>query len=131
MDHDTGLVVTGTTGSVFIYGDGGSGYEVFDVKGARTGVFKDDAAQFSDKFDGDVATAAHFANLIAAIRKGDKLHAPIAEGNIVVTMLHLSNISWELDRGLRLDPRTAKVENDAEAMAHWGREYEHGWAPTL
>jgi hypothetical protein len=104
MDHDTGLVVTGTTGSVFIYGDGGSGYEVFDVKGARTGVFKDDATQFSDKFDGDVATAARFANLIGAIRKGDKLHAPISEGNIVVTMLHLSNISWELNRELRLKP---------------------------
>jgi hypothetical protein len=131
MDHDTGLVVTGTTGSVFIYGDGGSGYEVFDVKGARTGVFKDDATQFSDKFDGDVATAAHFANLIGPIRKGDKLHAPISEGNIVVTMLHLSNISWGLNRELRLNPQTAHVENDSEAMAYWGREYEHGWAPSL
>jgi predicted dehydrogenase len=131
MDHDTGLVVTGTTGSVFIYGDGGSGYEVFDVKGARTATFKDDATHFDDKFDGDLATVAHFANLIAAIRKGDKLHAPISEGNIVVTMLQLSNISWEMNRELRLDPQTAKVENDSQAMAHWGRAYEHGWAPSI
>jgi predicted dehydrogenase len=130
MDHDVGLVVTGTTGSVFIYGDGGSGYEVFDIKGTRTGVFKDDTP-FYDKFDGDVATVAHFANLIAAIRKGDKLHAPISEGNIVVTMLQLSNISWELNRELRLDVKTGKVENDPQAMAHWAREYEHGWAPHL
>jgi hypothetical protein len=78
-----------------------------------------------------VATAAHFANLIGAIRKGDKLHAPISEGNIVVTMLHLSNISWGLNRELRLNPQTAHVENDSEAMAYWGREYEHGWAPSL
>ena len=94
-------------------------------------MFKDDAVQFSDKFDGDLATTAHFANLISAIRKGDKLHAPISEGNIVVTMLQLSNISWELNRELRLDPQTSKVENDPQAMAHWGREYEHGWAPSL
>ena len=131
MDHDTGLAVTGTTGSVFIYGDGGSGYEVFDIKGERTGVFKDDTTQFYDKFDGDVATVAHFANLIAAIRKGDKLHAPISQGNIVVTMLQLSNISWELNRELRLDVKNGKVENDPQAMAHWAREYEHGWAPHL
>jgi len=130
MDHDTGLAVTGTTGSMFIYGDGGSGYEVFDVKGARTGVFKDDTP-FYNKFDGDVATDAHFANLIAAIRKGDKLHAPISQGNIVVTMLQLSNISWELNRELRLDGKDGKVENDPQAMAHWAREYEQGWAPSL
>ena len=131
MGQNAGLVVTGTTGSVFIYGDGGSGYEVFDIKGASTGVYKDDATQFYDKFDGDVATAAHFANLIAAIRKGDQLHAPISQGNIVVTMLQLSNISWELNRELRLDAKNGKVENDPQAMAHWAREYEHGWAPHL
>jgi predicted dehydrogenase len=131
MGQNAGLAVTGTTGSVFIYGDGGSGYEVFDIKGESRGVFKDDATQFYDKFDGDVATAAHFANLIAAIRKGDKLHAPISEGNIVVTMLQLSNISWELNRELRLDVKNGKIENDPQAMAHWARAYEHGWAPHL
>jgi hypothetical protein len=117
MGQNAGLVVTGTTGSVFIYGDGGSGYEVFDVKGAGTGVFKDDTP-FYNKFDGDVATDAHFANLISAIRTGDKLHAPISQGNIVVTMLQLSNIAWELNRELRLDLKNGQVENDPQAMAH-------------
>ena len=131
MGQKTGLVVTGTTGSVFIYGDGGSGYEVYDIKGERTGVFSDDPTQFFDKFEGDVATHAHFANLIAAIRNGEKLHAPISQGNIVVTMLQLSNISWELSRELRLDPKNGKVKNDSQAMAYWTREYEHGWAPHL
>ena len=130
--HDTGLTVMGTTGSVFIYGDGGAGYDVYDLKGERTGVFKDDEAiPFYDKFDGDTPTNAHFANLIAGIRKGEKLHAPISEGNIVVTMLQLSNISWELNRELQLDPQNAKVQNDTEAMTKWGRDYENGWAPHL
>jgi predicted dehydrogenase len=131
MGHKTGLAITGETGSVFIYGDGGSGYEVYDTKGEQVGVFSDDPTQFDDKYEGDVATHAHFANLIAAIRNGEKLHAPISEGNVVVTMLQLSNISWELNRELRLDVKSGKVENDPKAMAYWAREYERGWAPRL
>jgi predicted dehydrogenase len=132
LDRDAGLVVMGTTGSVLIYGDGGDGYEVFDLKGHKTGVFKlDDSIPFSNKLDGDIATNAHFANLIAAIRNGDKLHAPISEGNKAVTMMQLSNISWELNRPLQIDQQDGKIQNDPEAMKMWGREYENGWAPHL
>ncbi|MGA7341552.1 MAG: Gfo/Idh/MocA family oxidoreductase [Terracidiphilus sp.] len=130
-NHDAGLTVAGTDGTVFIYGDGGAGYEVYDLKGNKTGEFKDDATSFYDKFDGDVPTDAHFANFIAAIAKGEKLHAPISQGNIVVTMLQLSNISWELSRELQLDPRDGKVQSDPQAMKMWTREYENGWAPHL
>jgi predicted dehydrogenase len=131
-DHDSGLTVMGTTGSVFIYGDGGSGYDVYDLKGNKTGGFKDDdTTPFYDKFDSDAPTAAHFANFIAAIRDGEKLHAPISQGNIVVTMLQLSNISWELNRELQLDPQDGKVQTDSEAMKMWARDYEKGWAPHL
>jgi hypothetical protein len=131
-DHDAGLVVMGTTGSVFIYGDGYSGYETYDLKGNKTGVFKDDdKAPFYDKFDGDVPTNNHFANFIAAITKGEKLHAPISQGNIVVTSLQLSNISWELNRSLQTDPTDGKIQDDPQAMKMWSREYEKGWAPRL
>ena len=132
LGRDSGLVVMGTTGSVFIYGDGGDGYEVFDLKGKRNGVYKlDDSKTFYDKLDGDIATDAHFGNLIAAIRTGEKLHAPISEGNKAVTMVLLSNISWEVNRVLQLDQRDGKIQNDPQAMKMWGREYEHGWAPHL
>jgi hypothetical protein len=76
-------------------------------------------------------TDAHFANFIAAICKGDKLHAPIAEGNISVTILQLSNIAWEVNRELKLDTKDGKILNDSEAMKGWGREYEKGWAPHV
>ncbi|HEY1903798.1 MAG TPA: Gfo/Idh/MocA family oxidoreductase [Terracidiphilus sp.] len=132
FDREAGLIVMGTTGSVFIYGDGGDGYEVFDLKGHKTGVFKlDESTPFSNKLDGDIATNAHFANLIAAIRTGEKLHAPISEGNKAVTMMQLSNISWELNRPLQTDQQDGKILNDPEAMKMWGREYEKGWAPHL
>ena len=130
--HDSGLTVMGTTGSVFIYGDGGAGYDVYDLKGEKTNEFKEDSAiPFYDKFDSDSPTNVHFANLIAAIRTGEKLHAPIDQGNIVVTMLQLSNIAWELNRELQIDPLNGKVQNDPEAMKKWAREYERGWAPHL
>ena len=132
LDHEAGLVVMGTTGSVFIYGDGGSGYETYDLKGTKTGEFKDDdKAPFYDKFDGDVPTNLHFANFIAAITKGEKLHAPISQGNIVITTLQLSNIAWEVNRALETDPRDGKIQGDPEAMKMWARKYEKGWAPHL
>jgi len=46
-------------------------------------------------------------------------------------MLHLSNIAWEVNRELAVDPTDGKILNDAEAMKMWGREYENGWAPHL
>ena len=76
-------------------------------------------------------TDAHFANFIAAIRKGEKLNAPIASGNVSVTMLQLSNIAWEVNRELHVNPKDGQIQSDAEAMNMWGREYEKGWAPHV
>ena len=74
-------------------------------------------------------TDAHFANLIAGIRTGEKLRAPVAVGNVAVTMLQLSNVAWELRRELHLDTADGKILNDAEAMGQWGRTYEPVWEP--
>ena len=45
-------------------------------------------------------------------------------------MLQLSNIAWEVNRELHLDPRNGQILNDPEAMKMWGREYEKGWEPA-
>ena len=76
-------------------------------------------------------TDLHFANFIAAIRNGEKLHSPISAGNVAVTMLQLSNISWEVNRKLQIDSTDGKIQNDEDAMKMWGRQYENGWAPHL
>ena len=76
-------------------------------------------------------TDAHFANFIAGIRTGEKLNAPISVGNVAVTMLQLSNVSWSLNRTLELDTADGKIRNNPEAMKMWGREYEPGWAPHV
>jgi hypothetical protein len=50
---------------------------------------------------------------------------------VAVTMLQLSNVAWEMNRELHLDPADGKIQHDAEAMKLWGRDYEKGWAPHL
>jgi predicted dehydrogenase len=128
-NRDRGSTIIGTTGSVLVDRDG---YEVFDLKGNKTSEFKTGKETSSSDLTGrDSMTDLHFANFIAGIRTGAKLNAPIAVGNVAVTMLQLSNVAWEVSRELRLDPTDGKIQNDSEAMKLWGREYEKGWAPHL
>jgi hypothetical protein len=109
-----------------------AGYEVYELKGNKTSEFKTGKETSSSDLTGrDSMTDMHFANFIAGIQKGEKLNAPIAVGNVAVTMLQLSNVAWEVNRELQLNTADGKVENDAAAMKMWGREYEKGWAPHL
>ena len=127
--RDRGVVVMGTTGSVLIDRDG---YEIYDLKGAKTSAFKAGTKTLSSDLLGrDAMTDAHFANFIAGVRTGAKLNAPVAVGNVSVTMLQLSNVAWAVNRELLLDTADGKIQNDAEAMKQWNREYENGWAPHL
>ncbi|WP_263383098.1 Gfo/Idh/MocA family protein [Granulicella arctica] len=127
--RDRGSVIMGTTGSVLIDRDG---YEVYDLKGNKTSEFKTGKATSSADLTGrDSMTDLHFTNFIAGIQKGEKLNAPVAVGNVAVTMLQLSNVAWEVSRELHLDQKDGKIQNDPKAMEMWGREYEKGWAPHL
>ncbi len=129
-NRDRGSTIMGASGSVLVDRDG---YEVYDLAGRRTGEFRaqKEATSSSDLVGRDSMTNAHFANFIAGITKGEKLHAPVEVGNVAVTMLQLSNIAWEVQRELHLDTSNGKIVGDAEAMKGWGREYEKGWEPHL
>ena len=108
------------------------GYEVFDLNGKKTSEFKvGSATETADTVGRDSMTDAHFTNFIAGIRSGAKLNAPVAVGNVAVTMLQLSNIAWTVNRELRLNPADGKIKNDPEAVKMWDREYEKGWEPKL
>jgi predicted dehydrogenase len=128
-NRDRGAAIMGTMGTVIVDRDG---YEIYDLKGTKTSEFKTGkATESSDLIGRDSMTDAHFANFIAAIRTREKLNAPIAVGNVSVTMLQLSNIAWEVNRELQIDPQDGKIQGDAPAMKMWGREYEKGWAPHI
>jgi predicted dehydrogenase len=127
--RDRGSTILGTTGTVLVDRDG---YEIYDLQGRKTDEFKTGGETSSSDLTGrDSMTDAHFANFIAGIRTGEKLNAPVAVGNVAVTMLQLSNIAWEVNGKLKLDTKDGKITNNAEAMKGWSREYEKGWAPRI
>ena len=128
--RDRGSVIMGTEGTVLVDRDG---YEIYDLEGNKKSEFKagESATSTADLVGRDSMTDAHFANFIAGVRKGEKLNAPVSEGNVAVTMLQLSNIAWEVHRELQVDSKNGTIQGDAEAMKMWGREYETGWAPHL
>jgi predicted dehydrogenase len=128
-NRDRGSLIMGTTGTILIDRDG---YEIYDLKGAKTSEWRlPTNTSSADLVGADSMTDAHFANFIAGIRKGEKLNAPVSEGNIAVTMLQLSNIAWEVNRELQLDPKNGHIQGDPEAMKMWQREYEKGWEPHV
>ena len=97
--RDRGSTIMGTTGTVLVDRDG---YEIYDLKGNKTSELKaGSTSSSSDLIGRDSMTDAHFANFIAAIRKGEKLNAPVSVGNIAVTMLRA------LQHRLGSQPRTS------------------------
>jgi len=120
-----GTTIHGTDGTVLLDRDG---YQVFDLNDKLLSEVKiESKSTTQDLTSIDSMTTRHFGNLVEAIRDGDKLRSPIAEGNISVTMLLLSNIAWKMQRSLHLDKRDGHILDDPKAMEMWGREYEKGW----
>ncbi len=129
FNRGRGSLIEGTEGTVLLDRDG---YEIYDLGGKKTSEFKvGGQTTTADLVGADSMTDQHFANFIAAVNKGERLNAPIAIGNVAVTMLQLSNIAWQTHRVLTLDPANGKIKNDPEAMASWSRTYEPGWEPKL
>jgi predicted dehydrogenase len=127
--RDRGSAIMGSSGTVIVDRDG---YEIFDLQGKKTGEFKvANGSPPSVMASRDPMTDAHFKNFIDAIRNGEKLNAPVSEGNVAVTMLHLSNIAWRVNRELHLDSKNGRILHDPEAMNFWSRDYEKGWAPHV
>jgi predicted dehydrogenase len=129
--RDRGSQIVGTNGSVIVDRDG---YEIYDLGGHKTSEFRVQGEKTSsaDLVGRDSMTDAHFANFIAGIQTGEKLHAPVDVGNVAVTMLQLSNVAWEVSRELKLDAANGGlIVGDPEAMKSWTREYEKGWEPKV
>ncbi|HEY6291956.1 MAG TPA: Gfo/Idh/MocA family oxidoreductase [Terriglobia bacterium] len=59
----------------------------------------------------------HYANFVECVRtrNQDNLTAPIEEGYLSATLVHLANASYRLGRTLNVDPKTGHVQGDDEA----------------
>ncbi|HXE09500.1 MAG TPA: Gfo/Idh/MocA family oxidoreductase [Acidobacteriaceae bacterium] len=132
FERDRGVMVHGTKGSVLI---DRAGFEVYDGADKKIEEYKvpgHTASASADTVGADSMTDLHFANMIAAIRTGEKLHQPVAQGNVAVTILQLSNIAYFTNRDLRLDPVNGHIVGDAEAEAMTRRKaYAPGWEPKI
>jgi hypothetical protein len=71
----------------------------------------------------------HFANFIDAVRsrKHSDLNAPIEEGAISTTLVHLANISYRLGRTLNFDEASYSCVGDSEANQMFKRTYRKGF----
>ncbi len=74
----------------------------------------------------------HFANFTDCVRsrKRENLGAPIEEGHISCTLVHLANVSYRLGRTLNFDAAKEEVINDAEAnrmLREGDRGYRKGF----
>ncbi len=71
----------------------------------------------------------NWANFIEAVRsrKHSDLNAPIEEGAISTTLVHLANISYRLGRTLHFDADTYSCKGDREANAMFKRDYRKGF----
>lgn len=128
--RDRGIAIHGTEGTVVI---DRAGYDVFSQADSIINQYRvptHAATASSDTVGADSMTDAHFANLIAAIRSGEPLNQPIAQGNVSTTLVQLSNIAWFTQRVLTLDAQ-GHIANDTPAEALTRRTYEKGWAPRV
>ncbi len=124
-----GVTIHGTEGTVLI---DRNGYEIYDNNNQRVFTYEKPEKDATTGVGGEgPLTEAHFQNFIDAIRLGEKLHSPIEEGCVSVTMLLLANIAWKVGRTLQLDPSNGHIRNDKKAMKLWKRDYEPGWEPKV
>jgi predicted dehydrogenase len=111
---------------VAFYGEGGSlvqdgsGYKIYDAKGAETGAGT-----------GKGGDEVHMANFLDAIRGRTKLNSEIEEGQKSTLLCHLGNIAYRVGRTIHFDPNSRKIVGDPEATAMWRREYRPGWEPKV
>jgi predicted dehydrogenase len=129
LNRGRGTSIHGTEGTVVADRDG---YAVYDLRNKEVeNHVGQDRTDALDTRGGDAMTDRHIANFIAAIRTGERLNAPIAEGRKSVLLCHLGNLAQWNGGALQIDPATGRIRGDRRAMAGWDRQYARGWRPTV
>jgi len=107
-----------TMGAVFY---GSKGYLSIDADGRCQSWLGKDQTPGPSGFAG----ANHWQNFIDAVRSGKAsgVNAPIDEGAISTTLVHLANISYRVGRTLIFDAENYRCEGDDEATAMFRRKY--------
>ncbi len=126
-----GAMVYGTEGSALLEGNN---YTFFDKKNQPTehnqDVTASDSANTLSSTDANLDTK-HMINFLSAVHGAEKANSPADVAATTITLIHLGNIAWRTGRTLKCDPANGHIQNDAEAMKLWGKDYEPGWEPKV
>jgi hypothetical protein len=125
-NHEAGINATGpgkeidTIGAVFY---GSKGYLVVTDEDHAT--YYSFLGKEQQPGPGGHDPGDNWANFIAAVRsrRHADLNAPIEEGAVSTTLVHLANISYRLGRALRFDPESYTCTGDEEANGMFRRRY--------
>jgi predicted dehydrogenase len=123
-NHEAGIGEGGgsnTIGNIFY---GSNGYLSFN-RGFQVWLGKEQKPGPGPSAKRGESDGGHFGNFIAAMRsrKQSDLNAPIEEGTISTSLVHLANISYRLGRTLHFDAATGMCKNDPEANKMFTRNY--------
>ena len=111
---------------VRFHGDGGSmvltsnGFIIYDMMNKEI-----------EKGSGPASDDLHLQDFLTCIRENKLPNADILEGHQTTLLCHLGNIAWRVGRTLNCDPKNGHIQNDADAMKLWSREYRPGWEPKV
>ncbi len=136
--HSRGVILPKQPGrGTTIYGSKGiitlsrNSYELYDLGGKL--IKQEEEASKSGTIDttgGGGLTDYHVANFFNAIRKGEKLNAPIDDASISTMLCHLGNLAQDAGETLRLDGN-GKIINDSKIKDKITREYHKDWEPKV
>jgi len=93
--------------------------------------FPEDVTEADIELNAAPATRRHMLDFLAAIENRSRPIADIEQGHISTASCILANVSMELGRPLRYDPRRRVVIGDSEATKHLQRPYRKPWKHPL
>jgi predicted dehydrogenase len=117
--------MNGTVGNTFYGSKGYLAIEGYEQYWSVLGPISEGNKRFSEPGPALEKSGNNWANFIDVVRSRNfaELKAPIEEGAISTTLVHLANISYRLGRSIRFDEASYSCPGDKEATAMFTRPY--------
>ena len=138
-----GRKIEGAERGTIFYGENGSldtgddNYKVYDLSGKLVTEVRSEADETNNLQGRNTSSPSlimdslHVADFLDSIRNNRRPNCDVETGYKSVLAMQLGNISWRVNRDLKIDPQNGHIINDPEAKKLWSRTYEKGWEPTL
>jgi predicted dehydrogenase len=137
-----GRKVEGQERGIIFYGEKGSldtgddAYKIYDLQGKLIEDVKPKSGGESLEGRNTASPSLgldslHIADFLDAIRNNRRPNCDVELGYKSTVAMQLANISWRVDRDLKIDPKNGHIIGDKDAQKLWGRSYEKGWEPKI